>query len=149
MIRIIALAGALLLGGCGGSLPPISDIFKAANAATVTIENPVDDVDIYRVKNAYAAALEVAAEYRRYCWARPYAVLLVDPVSKPVCERRRAVVRAFQSAQAKAKMAIDMADRFVVENPTINAISVVRAAWDAVQQFRAVVPGADGSTVRG
>jgi len=151
MLRIIALVGALLLGGCGGSLPPLSDIIKTANAATLTIENPVDDVDMYRVKNAYAAALELAAGYRAYCYSVSWARVKSDPVVRPACERRRAVVRAFQSAQVKARKAIALAEKFVAENPTINAVSVISAAWQAVKEFRAAVPGAepDAPAVRG
>lgn len=136
---ILVVAFALSLIGCASLPGPVGDVLRIA---TTTIENPVDEVDIYRVKNTYAAALELADEYRRYCWSMSYARLMVDPVGKKICQSRRGVVRAFQSAQVKARSALNAAEKFVAENPTISAASVVRSAWDAVSDFRRAVPGA-------
>lgn len=127
---------ALPLAGCGTPLG------NAVGRLTATIENPVGPVDIYRVKNTYAAALEVFVEYRRYCWSQPYAVLLTDPVARPVCERRREVVRALQKADQKAFFALSKAENFITQNPTLNAASVINEAWDAVTAFRKSVPAA-------
>jgi hypothetical protein len=63
----------------------------------------------------------LAVEYRAYCWSKPYAVLMADPVSKPICQKRRAVVRAFQKARLNASAAIVAAQNFVASNPTLNA----------------------------
>jgi hypothetical protein len=111
-----------------------------ALSACTTFRNPISDVDIYRVKNTYAAALELAVEYRSYCWARPYAVLMVDPIARPLCERRRPIMRAIQSAQINAGAAIVEANRFVRDNPTITAASAIDAAWTAVTNFKNAVP---------
>lgn len=134
MRRFITLAlVALMLGGCGH----LGDVVKLA---TTSIENPISGVDIYRVKNTYAATLELAAEYRRYCWSMPYKAILADPVAAPLCRARRAVVRAFQSADVKANAAIAQAESFVAQNPTISAMTVINAAWDAVTAFKNSVP---------
>lgn len=139
MMRRILLSAvlALSLAGCASMPGPLGD---AVRVLTTTIENPVTGVDIYRVKNTYAAALEVAVEYRRYCWERPYAVLMVDSVARPICERRRAVVRSMQKAKDNASAAIAAAENFVVNHPTINASIAIRAAWDAVADFKNTVP---------
>lgn len=134
-LLIIICAVTLSLGGCAGT--KVGDLLQAA---TTTIANPVGTTDIYRVKNAYAAALELAVEYRRYCWSKPYAALMADPVSKPVCEKRRAVVRFAQVAQRNASGAVVAAENFVANNPTLNASTVVGAAWQAVTDFQKAVP---------
>lgn len=134
---IIAVTLALSLAGCAGLPGPLGD---AVRTLTTTINNPVRPVDIYRVKNTYAAALEVFVEYRRYCWSQPYAVLMVDPVARPLCERRRQIVRAGQKADEKAFFAISAAENFVTNNPTLNAASAISAAWQAVTDFQSAIP---------
>lgn len=126
---------ALSLGGCAGT-----KVGDALHVVTATVANPVGTTDIYRVKNGYAAALALAVEYRRYCWSKPYAALMADPVSKPICEKRRAVVRVAQKARQNASGAIRAAETFVANNPTLNAASVVSAAWQAVTDFQNAVP---------
>lgn len=138
MRRIVAIiALTLSLGGCA-SLP--GSLGDAVRALTTTISNPVDSTNIYQVENAYAAALTVAVEYRRYCWSAPYKTLMADPVSRPVCERRRAVVRAIQTARRNAGAALVAAQNFIAQNPTLNAGGLVRAAWQAVTDFQAAIP---------
>lgn len=138
MRRIILVAALTLsLAGCASLPGPLGDIVKAI---TTTVINPVDQTDIYRVKNAYAATLELAVEYRRYCWSAPYATLMTDPVAQPVCRQRRAVVRAFQKAQRNAGAALVIAQNFIANNPTLDAASAVRAAWQAVADFKNFVP---------
>lgn len=127
----IAATLALSLGGCAGT--PVGD---AIRVATSTIANPVQEVNIYQVKTGYAAVLEVAASYRDYCWSKPFAALMADPIAKPVCEHRRSIMRAVDKADDRAFDAITRAETFIRTNPTINAVSVVRAAWAAVQDFQ-------------
>lgn len=107
---------------------------------TTTITNPVSAIDIYRVKNAYAASLQLAVDYRKFCWSRPYVALLADPLSKPLCQSRRGAVRAIQLAQVKAHSALSDAEIFVLNNPTLNATNVISAAWTAVTNFQNAVP---------
>lgn len=137
-MRKLAIAGAtalaLTLAACGGK------VGEFISAVTTPIVNPVSSVDIYRVKNVYAATLSLAADYRDYCWGRSFRALMADPVAKPVCQRRRAVVRGIQSAAAKAKSAIASAEIFVRDNPTVNAASAITAAWTAVRSFQSAVP---------
>lgn len=127
---------ALPLAACGAG--SIAD--TAFQAVTTTIVNPVTSVDIYRVKNAYAAADQLVADYRSYCWGRSYSVLTADPVAKPICQNRRAIVRTAQSYRQKASSAISQADTFIRNNPTLNAATVVNAAWAAVTAFQNSVP---------
>jgi hypothetical protein len=136
MKRYLAiLAVAFTLNGCAGT--PAGD---ALRVLTTTYNNPVGEVDVYRVQNAYAAALSLVAEYRRYCWSKPYAAIVADPIMKPVCEKRRAVVRVAQMARRNARAALDAAETFIINNPTLNAATAVRGAWDAVAQFQNSIP---------
>ena len=122
---IAAIGLALLVAGC---------------ATTGGVQNPLTSVDMYRVKNTYAATLELVVAWRNYCWSKSYAAIIADPVAKPVCENRRARLRTIQSAQAKAGSAVRYADNFIKANPTINIASVIGPAWDAVSLFQSVVP---------
>lgn len=127
---------ALTLAGCGAG----SKVGQLIDAATTSVTNPVDAVDIYRVKNVYAASLELTDKYRQFCWSKPYAALMADPVAKPVCQKRRSAVRAMQAAQIKARGAIDAAEAFVRNNPTLNAATAISAAWAAVTAFQNTMP---------
>lgn len=131
---------SLALAGCSGGQGVFGNIGSAISAATSTIQNPVGSVDIYRAKNAYAATLELAVAYRTYCWSKPYAVLMADPIAAPACRNRRAVVRQIQSARPKVAAAIRTAENFVRNNPTINAGSAITAMWAAVNDFQNLVP---------
>lgn len=134
ILLIPAVALSLLI------LPSCALIQNATDAVTQTITNPFGPVDIYRVKNVYAATLELVKDYRQYCWAKPYAALMADPVAAPLCKNRRPIVRAAQAARVKAKSAIVVADNFIRNNPSGNAISYVTAAWSAVNEFKNSVP---------
>lgn len=136
MRRIILAASlALALGGCAGT-----QFGEFTRAITTTYNNPVSTTDIYRVKNTYAAGLELAVEYRRYCWSAAYRVLMADPVAKKLCSSRRVVVRAIQRTDEKAFAAIAAAENFVRDHPTISAIQMIGAASQAVADFRNAIP---------
>jgi len=129
------LAITLILGGCAGT--KLGDLIQTA---TTTIVNPVDSVDIYRLKNTYAVTLQIAVDWRAYCYSKPYAVLMAGSISKPICQNRRNTVRTIQLAKTKAHSAVLDAQNFVTQNPTINASSVITAAWNAVTNFKNAVP---------
>lgn len=136
IIRFVVFAAlSLSLAGCAGT--PVGD---AIRVATSTIVNPAGPVNIYQVKQGYAAVLEIAAGYRDYCYPtnpfKSYKALMADPIAGPVCKSRRAVVRAIASSDTKASAAIARADAFIKNNPTINAVSVISEAWAAVQDFQ-------------
>lgn len=137
---LLAALLALSLASCGPARQAAEFVAKATTALTTTITNQLGPVDIYRVKNGYAASLELANDYRRYCWSKSYAAILADPIAKPACENRRAVVRSMQRASNNASSAIRIAEKFIKDNPTGNAISYVDAAWDSVQAFRSSIP---------
>lgn len=127
-IILVSVSLALTVGACTTTNP----------FATVT--NPVTNLDIWRVKNTYAATLQLAASWRTFCYARPYAMLMTDPVAKPVCQNRRNTVRQIQKYQPLAGTAVRKADEFVRNNPTVNAAGAIGLAWDAVTEFQKVVP---------
>lgn len=130
LLLIPLLLSGLLLGGC---LQTVSDVTRAI---TTTITNPIGGTNIYQAKLVYASALEIAVKYRDYCWSKPYATLMADPVAKPICQNRRPNVRAMQAARWKASAAIRTAENFVRDNPTLNATAAISAAWKAVTDFQ-------------
>lgn len=132
LLRPLLLVAALALGACTTTSNPL-DIFR-------TVTNPVTNLDIYRVKNTYAATLQLAKDWRTYCYSRPYSVIVADPIMKPVCQSRRATVRQIQKYQPIAGTAVRKADEFVRNNPTVNAAGAIGLAWDAVTEFQKVIP---------
>lgn len=150
MKRYLAiLALTLTLGGCA-SLGSIGErvLNLPAGVLTTTINNPVAPVNIYQAKVVYASTLELVVGYREYCWSKPYAALMADPVARPVCQKRRQVVRAMQAADDKAFAALKTADNFVRSNPTLDASSAIRAAIAAVSDFQNVATSTAKSIVK-
>jgi hypothetical protein len=131
---ILALTLTLALGGCAGLAEKVLNL--PAGVLATSVSNPVAPVNIYQAKTVYAATLELANGYRDYCYSKPFAALMSDPVSKPVCKSRRAIIRAMQAADDKAAAAIETANNFVLNNPTLDATSVIRAALAAVTEFQ-------------
>lgn len=133
LLRIAVALVALSLAGCGH----VGDVLKLA---TVSIDNPISGVDIYRVKNTYGAALEIAAEWHQFCFGSPYKKLMASPVGKRLCAKRRPIARQIEAADDKAKAAIGTAAQFVTNNPTLSAVGLIGAAWDAVTAFKSSIP---------
>jgi len=131
---LLALTLSLSLAGCAGLAEKVLNL--PAGVLATSISNPVAPVNIYQAKTVYAATLELANGYRDYCYSKPFAALMADPVSKPVCKSRRAIVRAMGVADDKAAAAIQTADNFVINNPTLDATSAIRAAIAAVAEFQ-------------
>ena len=80
MLRSIVSAAVVLslgvvLGGCPATT---GNIFQS-------VPNPITNVDIYRVKNVYAATLELSVKWRAYCYEVSYAQILSERVRRPVC----------------------------------------------------------------
>ena len=109
-------------------------------AACATVPNPFSTKNIYQTKLVYAATETAADKWRSYCWARPYAVLVSDPVAKPICSNRRPVARAIAKASRYAGDAIAKAQSFIAANPTLDASSLISAADQAVAAFSNVTP---------
>lgn len=122
----VILTLALSLSACQ-SAGSVGSFFSEV-AATVT--SPISTIDLYRVKNVYAAADQLAIEYRSYCYSKPYADLMSDPVAQPVCKYRRQVITTFQ---AKRKIAA----RAIANAKTDSLLSV---AWSAVSDYKNSVP---------
>jgi hypothetical protein len=133
IIPIVILG--LALAACAGSLPG----FK----------NPVRNVDMFRVKATYGAAVELSVKWREACFgteAAPltYVTVTTNPLTKPICTNRRTTLRAIMNGDDKAYDAIAYAENFVKNNPTIDVTSVIGPAWDAVVKFQKAVPPVPG-----
>jgi hypothetical protein len=137
MIRniLLVIPLALALAGC-----QTTDLTNLLPAVTAPIVNPITGVNIYQIKNVYAATLQLATDYRTYCYSKPYAAIMADPIAKPICQNRRAIIRNIQLAQAKASSAVKSADAFVQNNPTFTTSTALDAAWKAVTDFQSAVP---------
>lgn len=134
-LAAVLVAGSFFLGGCAGT--PLGDIISLANAQ---IANPITATNVYQVKNGYAAALQISADWRQYCFSMKYKVLMEDPIARPVCSKRRAVVRAIKTYGPVAGKAVQDAEAFVAQHPTLDASAVISVAMQAVAKFRAVIP---------
>ena len=107
---------------------------------TGTLVNPISSANIYELKNVYAIAAQSAVSYRRYCYARPYAVLMADPIAKPLCANRRDVVRKIQQYKNTAFAAVVAAANFVKANPTLDASVLINTAWSSVTALQNAIP---------
>lgn len=126
---------SLVLTGCAGT--KVGDFISAV---TTTVVNPVSATNIYQVKNAEAAVLELSVAWRRNCWSKPYVELMKEAVNKALCQNRRPTLRKIQDAKAYASLAIMEAEAFVRNNPTINATTAIQAAWNAISAYRNAIP---------
>lgn len=127
MKKLLIFPLLFVLAACNGSIP-----------------NPISGNNIYQTKLVYAATLTAADKWRSYCWARPYSVLITDPIAKPICANRRPVARAIAKASRYAGDTIAKAQSFIAANPTLNAVVLVSAADDAVAAFKNVTPAVPG-----
>lgn len=134
---LIGVVLALTLSACGGgSLLP-------------SIQNPLTGNNAYQAHIAYTATLQLADDYRTYCYKKPYKQILLDPAMRLVCQNRRTVIRNIQKYQPPAGEAVAFAEDFVANNPTISPITAVSAAWKAVTQFQGVLPARSAVPVGG
>lgn len=129
----LGLSGCITLDSSGVS------VLRGGSSLTASIANPATPVTIFQVKSVYAAALDLANGYRDYCYARPYKALMADPVSAAVCKSRRSIVAKLQVADDNAADAIANADTFIKANPTLSAVTVIRAAYAAVTNFQGAI----------
>lgn len=135
LVLIPALILALLLPAC--STP--NAFTRAISAVTTPFTNPVSPNNIYQVKLAFNISLKLANKWADYCWSKPYAQLMTDPVASQVCKNRRQTRRTLFAAAARANAAIVSAQIFIKNNPTINPIGVIDDAWKAVTDYQSLV----------
>lgn len=107
---------------------------------TGTLINPISQTNIYELKNVYAIAAQSAVSYRGYCYARPYATLMADPIAGPICKDRRAIVRTIQKYKNTAFAAVVAAANFVKANPTLDATVLINTAWSSVTALQNAIP---------
>lgn len=136
ILLIPLLALSLFVAGCAGN--PLGRFGDAIQTATTAVTDPVN---IYRVKLTYAAALEVSVTWRDTCWSGPYAQLVAEPVTRALCQNRRATLRAIQRADLRAQAAIRSAEQFQRADPQ-SAAAAITAAWNAVLTFQGAIPKA-------
>jgi len=134
-ILIVALA-AIWVGGCANN--PTARVI--GQIATGTLPNPISTTNIYELKNVYAIAAQSAVEWRGYCFGRSYATVTADPIARPICTNRRSTARRIQVAKNTAFGAVQRADAFVKNNPTLDASAIIGQATAAISAFQAATP---------
>lgn len=122
----LAAVAALALAGCSGK-----SVLQGGTSITAPINNPVGKKELAVVESAYGVALVAAINYRRFCYGGSAANL------PSICKNRRSIVLMLQQKDRIAHAAIVTARKFVRENPTISAVSVIGAAREAVTDFQA------------
>lgn len=130
MRRILVLVTlALALAGCADS----RSVLVGGSSITATVNNPVGRNELAALENAYGLVLSAAVAYRRLPLCRTGQV----ETFTNICARR-AVVLQLQAYDRQARTALLTARRFVRNNPTLSALSVLSAARSAIDDFRNV-----------
>ena len=93
-------------------------------AALKPINNPLTPNNISVVEDAYGAAIALGVTYRRTCIAR-----LINKSCWLVMEK-------LKPYENKAYSALKIAQRFVKENPTLDATNVTNLALQAVKALQ-------------
>lgn len=107
-----------------------------ALAGCATIQNPLNITRLAQVESTYGIALSAANAYRTLYQVNRCKKGQLEAYNN-VCARR-SVVLQLQAADRKAKIALDAARAFVVNNPTVDAGSLIAAAQLAVDAFQKI-----------
>lgn len=130
LVLPLLLSLALALPGCA-----------VVEKATQTFTNPVGPVQMYQVKNVYAAGEELALEYKSKCFGadgkKTVAEIRSDAALVVICNHRVSRWNAIRAAENKAYVAVKVADKYIADNPSGNAVTYITAAWKAVNDFKA------------
>jgi hypothetical protein len=120
-MKIIAVCLlALSLTACAGIPSPIV--------------NPVTTTSLYDVEAVYGTTLVGAVAYRNLPLCKKS-----NPFSASnICAYRSIIVK-MQAADRKAQIAIVAGRKFITQNPTIDATSVINIAANAVATFQSIV----------
>jgi hypothetical protein len=107
---------------------------------TASVVNPVTPLSLYDIKATYAIAQVGADTYiQRYRDGFRCTTTKLESVTN-LCSRRSIVLK-MQDADRKAQVAMGKADTFILNNPTIDASSVISAAQLAVTAFYQIQQG--------
>lgn len=125
-MRKLVLAAALVLaaslGGCAGKLP------------TLDLNTSVTNNTLLGTEAAYGIALSGERAYK----ALPLCKTGTTPSITNICAKRSVIVR-LQAADRKAVSAIDAANTFIKNYPTIDATDVIAAAQAAVTALKGIL----------
>jgi hypothetical protein len=125
----LAATLALSLAGCVSGPNGTTTFLPTASVA-----NPVTATSLYDIKATYAIAQAGANTYiQRYRDGFRCTRTRLESVTN-LCSRRSIVVK-MQDADRKAQIALGKADTFILNNPQLDASSVISAAQIAVTTF--------------
>jgi len=106
-------------------------IFAVSLSACATVQNPATIQQLYDVEAAYGVALATAVAYHN----RPLCKTGTVESLTNICARRSIVVK-LQLADKRARAALAVARAFIINNPTLSAVSALTAAQSAVVAFQ-------------
>lgn len=147
LLLIPLLAFGLAFGGCtfNDGTRAVGDFVRAA---TSTFTNPVSATNLYQAKLTFAASQELVEKYQRDCFGSqlpPYPVsfakIKADPVLSVECKHRVSRYNTMKLAEDRADRAIVLANKFIRENPSGNAVSYITNAIKAVTDYQAKAGG--------
>jgi hypothetical protein len=105
--------------------------------ACATVKNPITTGQLATLESSYGVVLSGAVAYRN----RPRCTKTALESVSNICARRSIVIR-MQKADAAAQVALGRARAFVLNNPTLDASSLLQAAQDAIAVFAQINTGA-------
>ncbi len=115
-------------------------VFTLGGCLPQAIPNPLAPTSLYDVKATYAIAQAGADTYvQRYRDGFRCTKTRLESVTN-LCSRRSIVVK-IQDADRKAQIAIGKADTFILNNPMLDATSVISAASLAVTALYQIQQG--------
>lgn len=120
------LFGILILGlflsGCATGFNPFG-----------SIQNPINNNRLAEIESSYGIALSAAVAYRntRLCKKTEQASI------SNVCAYRSVILK-LQAADRNVQTALMNARKFIRENPTLDAFSVISVAQQALVGFQAI-----------
>lgn len=98
-----------------------------ALAGCASFQNPVSRTTLVTTESAYGVVLTAAVGYRKLCADKVIARATCAPV-----------VTRLQDADRKVQVALKNLRGFVRDNPTVDAVSLITAVKDAVEDFQTI-----------
>jgi hypothetical protein len=104
-----------------------------ALCSCASIVNPISQTQVYQLENAYGIAQAQGVAYVQFKRCAPGTH--IGPTN--LCSTAQGVVQIGKADKA-ARTALDAAQTFVTQNPTLDASSVISAAQTALQTLQSI-----------
>lgn len=111
-------------------------ILALSVSACATLQNPINTTRLAQVESAYGIALSLAVGYYELYKVNRCTTTRLESATN-ICARRSVVIK-LQQADRTAQVALQSAQKFVHNNPNLDAGALIDAANLAVDAFRQV-----------